>query len=203
MLAKSAVDTPGSVRAGFSPPSSFHPKDELVPQYAECCLVGFAASADQHIRVYLRACQSGQHLEPKYFPKLTLQSIPSNRGLLVSRHDDARPRMRNGRSGVEDVQMGRPAPLPPLKECPDLFAASDSPRARQLAPGFAASRRFHLIALLGTDGNRQTLAPLFPAAIEHGTTGLGGHPRSESVFVLAFPVVWIVRRLAHVSCSNN
>jgi hypothetical protein len=49
----------------------------------------------------------------------------------VPRHDHADPRMRHGGSGVEDVQMGRPAPLPPSQNITDLRALRDPPLTRQ------------------------------------------------------------------------
>jgi hypothetical protein len=60
--------------------------------------------------------------------------------VLVTGYDQSCPRMRSGGRRVEDVQMGRPAPLPPPKQGSDLGAPGDPARPGQrlvlpVAPG--------------------------------------------------------------------
>src|SRR5690606_3671131 len=52
-------------------------------------------------------------------------------GVLVPRDHEPRPRMRNGGRGVEDVQVRRPAPLPPLEKPTELAAPRDPPGPRK------------------------------------------------------------------------
>src|SRR5690606_29998923 len=78
-------------------------------------------------------------------PEATFDPVPSGGRSLVARHDHAHPGISHGGRGVQDVQVGRPAPLPPLKQRTDLLATRDPPRARQpLPPTLIARRCCHL-----------------------------------------------------------
>src|SRR5690606_38593368 len=70
-----------------------------------------------------------------------LHAVATHDGLTIAGDDNADARMCNGGSGVEDVQMGRPAPLPPTKNRLDVGASRQPSLARQ--PLSAATGRAH------------------------------------------------------------
>jgi hypothetical protein len=91
-----------------------------------------------------------------------LQQVAVDDPPAVPRHDHADPGTCEG-EGESDVQVGRPAPLPPCEHGADLRSAREAPRSRQPpVTGAAARRRAHLGRryMLPTETTRR-LRPFF------------------------------------------
>jgi hypothetical protein len=114
--------------------------------------------------------------------------------------------MRDGGSGDEDVEVTRLPPLPPSKQCPDLFSRSDPRYPRQLAIATSARGRvatFHgatrPMALrtpaLPAGTHYEPLATAFPARIQHFAAAARRHASTEAMFVDALAIARAISRL--------
>jgi hypothetical protein len=147
---------------------------------------------------YGGSCTAGkrQDIPPERLPQPSLDQVPRDGVVPVLRDHDTDAWMRVGGSGIEDVQVDRPAPFPPMKDRTDVCASRQTARPRQsLGP---APRR-HRPTLLLPDRNDQLLAPPPAAAVQRGASRTRGHARPEPVLVLPLAIARTICRLAHDS----
>jgi hypothetical protein len=113
--AKSRRDKLQPARSALAQPFFLDEFRQLIMQLLVGRFIRFAARPNEHIDHRVAVGQAGQHLEAKDFPQPPFQQVALYRIAAMLRYHYPDAGMRNRGSGVEDVQVGRPAPLPPLK----------------------------------------------------------------------------------------
>jgi hypothetical protein len=111
----------------------------------------------------------------------------------VLSHHDPDPGTRNGGSGQEDVQVGRPPPLPPSEDRTDLFAEPDTAGRREPTSLGRALIRAH--ALLRSDSHGEACATPPASPVQGLASAPRLHTGPEPVLVAPLPVAWPVCRL--------
>lgn len=129
--ARLRLDTLGSARGGSVWTATLHPRHQLLVEFPVFGAIGFPARPHEQIGAQARAVESRQHLPPQDLAQPSLHAIAIHDPRAVTRHDDANPRTCFGGRGVVDVQVARPAPLPPLNDPAYLRPAGDPSRSRQ------------------------------------------------------------------------
>src|SRR5690606_3753051 len=180
--------------------SLLRPFHQFVAQLAVRQSVRIATRPHDHIRRHTGAREARQHLQSERLTQAALHTITFHDGVLVSRYDHTHAWMRKRGSGVEDVQMGRPAPLPPSQNITDLCAACDPPLTRQPSSLCVRPRRRRhgcSALLLPADGDSQALAAVPPATVQNLAAGLRRHTRTKAMLVLPLAIVRAIRRHSH------
>lgn len=140
MRARWPGDRTGSGSGGPGP-SSFQPVCELVDDADVRQAVGLAPSAYEDVPVPAGPVEAGQQLGPDGVTQTPFDEIALHRRVPVTGHDQAYPGKGSGGIGIENVQMGRSAPFPPLEQRPDFGAPRDPACAR--VPTAARARARH------------------------------------------------------------
>lgn len=164
---RSPTCTSGSGSGRSVPPSCFQPVDQLGAQLAEGRTVRLAPRPDQHIPALFEAPHTRQDLPPEDLAQPPLQPVPIHDPPTMPRNDQTDTRERDGGSGVIDVQMARPAPLPPYENLSDLRPLRQPPETRKpLRP--TALLRVH------TSAGPTSILSSPPGACAHGDDGGSG-----------------------------
>jgi hypothetical protein len=125
-------------------PKSIQPFFQLRSQLLIRRPVRFPTSPHQKVPCLTPIPEARQDYTAQDLTQASLEPVPLHDRVSVPRHDETGSRIQRGGSRVEDVQVARPAPLPPLKQRTDLAAPRDPPRSWQtLLPATSIRCRSH------------------------------------------------------------